>query len=211
MNTFLFKRIDNSSLIIFRIFFGLLCFLESVGAIFTGWIKNTLIDPPLITFNFIGFDWLQPLPNNWMYLYYLIMGIFGLFIMLGYKYRLGIFAFAFMWSGVYFMQKSSYNNHYYLLVLLSFMMAILPANQYASLDAKFNPKIKSISMPNWCRWIFILQLLIVYSYASIAKLYPDWLDTSAVKLLMQGKAHFFLNLPENSPFLVLYFFIYLIL
>lgn len=190
MNTFLFKRIDNSSLVIFRIFFGLLCFLESVGAIFTGWIKNTLIDPPLITFNFIGFDWLQPLPNNWMYLYYLIMGIFGLFIMLGYKYRLGIFAFAFMWSGVYFMQKSSYNNHYYLLVLLSFMMAILPANQYASLDAKFNPKIKSISMPNWCRWIFILQLLIVYSYASIAKLYPDWLDTSVVKLLMQGKAHF---------------------
>lgn len=189
MNTFLFKHIDNASLIIFRLFFGLLCFLESVGAIFTGWINKTLIEPQF-TFNFLGFDWLQPLPDNWMYLYYIVMGVFGLFIMLGYEYRFAAFAFATMWAGVYFMQKSSYNNHYYLLLLLSLIMAILPANTYASLDVKLNPKIKRISMPSWCRWVFVIQLLIVYSYASIAKLYPDWLDASAIKLLMRGKAHF---------------------
>ena len=71
MNKFLFKQIDNSSLIIFRIIFGLLIFLESVGAIFTGWIKRTLIDPEF-TFTVIGFEWLQPLPGNGMYFYYLL-------------------------------------------------------------------------------------------------------------------------------------------
>ncbi|WP_375235895.1 HTTM domain-containing protein [Winogradskyella sp.] len=189
MNSFLFKHIDNSALVVFRIFFGLLCFLESVGAIFTGWVNKTLIEPQF-TFNFLGFDWLQPLPGNGMYVCYGIMGVFGLCIMLGYKYRLSAFGFALLWASTYFMQKTAYNNHYYLLFLLSFIMAILPANRYASLDVKLNPKLKSISMPNWCRWVFIVQLFIVYTYASIAKIYPDWLDTSVIKLLMQNKSNF---------------------
>src|SRR5690554_893223 len=118
LNKILFKHIDNSPLIVFRIIFGLLCFLEAVGAIFTGWVKRTLIDPEF-TFSFIGLEFLQPLPGNWMYVYFLIMGLFGLGIMLGYKYRFSAIMFALMWTTTYFMQKASYNNHYYLLMLLS--------------------------------------------------------------------------------------------
>lgn len=191
LNNWLFKHIDNSALIVFRIIFGLLCFLESVGAIFTGWIKRTLVDPDF-TFNFIGFEFLQPLPGNGMYYYYAVMGVFGLLIMVGYKYRFSMFAFAIMWSATYLMQKSSYNNHYYLLMLLSGIMVFLPANRYASIDAKLNPKIKSYSMPQWCRWVVILQLFIVYTYASIAKLYPDWLDATVIEYLMKGKKNYFL-------------------
>lgn len=84
--------------------------------------------------------------------------------------------YALLWSGVYFMQKTSYNNHYYLLMLLSWMMVLLPANTYASVDAKLNPGIKTKGMPAWCRWVVILQLAIVYTYAAVAKLYPEWLD-----------------------------------
>lgn len=189
MSRFLFKHIDNSGLIVFRIIFGLLCFLEAVGAIFTGWVKRTLIDPEF-TFSFIGFEWLQPLPGHWMYVYYVVMGIFGLFIMLGFKYRFSMLMFALMWTATYLMQKSSYNNHYYLLVLLSFIMVIMPANRYASIDVKLKPKLKSSSMPSWCKWVFVLQLFILYTYASIAKLYPDWLDTTVIAILMKGKASY---------------------
>jgi len=189
LNNWLFKHIDNSALIVFRIIFGLLCFLESVGAIFTGWVKHTLVDPDF-TFNFIGFEFLQPLPGNGMYYYYAIMGIFGLLIMVGYKYRFSMFAFTIMWSATYLMQKSSYNNHYYLLMLLSGIMVFLPAHKYASVDVKLNPEIKSYSMPKWCRWVIIIQLFIVYTYASVAKFYPDWLDTSVIKMMMEGKKHY---------------------
>jgi uncharacterized membrane protein YphA (DoxX/SURF4 family) len=150
LNNWLFKHIDNSALIVFRIIFGLLCFLESVGAIFTGWVKRTLVDPDF-TFNFIGFEFLQPLPGNGMYYYYVIMGVFGLLIMVGYKYRFSMIAFTIMWSATYLMQKSSYNNHYYLLMLLSGIMVFLPAHKYASVDVKLNPERKSYSMPQWCR------------------------------------------------------------
>ena len=191
LNNWLFKHIDNSALIVFRIIFGLLCFLESVGAIFTGWVKHTLVDPDF-TFNFIGFEFLQPLPGNGMYYYYAIMGVFGLLIMVGYKYRFSMFAFTIMWSATYLMQKSSYNNHYYLLMLLSGIMVFLPAHKYASVDVKLNPKIKSYSMPKWCRWVIIIQLFIVYTYASVAKFYPDWLDTSVIKMIMEGKKDYVL-------------------
>jgi len=130
------------------------------------------------------------LPGNWMYVYYAVMGIFGLLIMVGYKYRFSAFMFFIMWCGVYFMQKSSYNNHYYLLVLLSGIMVILPAHKYASLDVKQNPKLKSIAMPAWCKWIFVIQLFILYTYASKAKLYPDWLDLSVPTSLMEAKINY---------------------
>ncbi len=191
MRKFLFKHIDNSALVIFRIIFGALIFLESVGAIFTGWIKRTLIEPDF-TFNFIGFEFLQPLPGNWMYAYYALMGLFGLMVMVGYKYRWSMLSFTVMWSAVYLMQKTSYNNHYYLLMLLSAMMTIVPAHQYCSVDARQNPSIKSVSMPNWCRWMFIIQMLIVYTYAAKAKIYPDWLNLTVPELLMKSKKDYFL-------------------
>ncbi len=191
MIKFLFTRIDNSGLIVFRIIFGLLLFLESVGAIFTGWLSRNIIQPKF-TFSFIGFEWIQPLPDDWMYVYYALMGFFGLLIMVGYKYRMSMLAFSLMWTATYLMQKSSYNNHYYLLILLSSIMVFQPANRYFSIDAKLNPSIKDISMPRWCSWVFILQMFIVYTYASIAKMYPDWFNTSVIEVILRGKKDYFL-------------------
>lgn len=189
LNRFLFKQIDNSPLIVFRIIFGLLLFLESVGAIFTGWITKALVEPKF-TFTFIGFEWLQPLPGYGMYIYYAVMGIFGLMVMLGYRYRLAIVSFTLMWVLVYLMQKTYYNNHYYFLILLSLMMIFLPAHKQYSLDAKKNPSLKSDKMSQWCVWIIILQVWIVYTFASVAKLYPDWLDGTVVSEFMSRRADY---------------------
>ena len=189
LNKWLFKHIDNSALVIFRILFGLLCFLESVGAIFTGWVKRVFIDPEF-TFSFIGFEWLQPLSGNGMYFYYVIMGVFAIGIMLGYKYRLSILGFTILWAATYLMQKSAYNNHYYLLMLISSIMVFMPANRYASIDVKQNPKLKSYAMPQWCNLVFVLQLFIVYTYASVAKIYPDWLNTNVIEILMKSKQNY---------------------
>lgn len=182
MRNQLFQPIDNAPLIIFRIFFGFLLAAESFGAIITGWVKRVLIDPTF-TFSHIGLEWLQPLPGNGMYYYFTVMGICGIFIMLGYKYRWSLLVFTILWWGVYLMQKSTYNNHYYLMALMGMIMMMLPANRYASLDAKFNPAIKSLSMPRWCSWVMLAQVSIVYFFAAIAKFYPDWLDGTFSRIL----------------------------
>ncbi|MBE9575929.1 HTTM domain-containing protein [Flavobacterium proteolyticum] len=179
----LFQEIDNSPLIVFRIFFGFLVACESFGAILTGWVKRVFIDPQF-TFTFIGFEWLQPFPGNGMYFYFITMGIFGLAIMLGYRYRIAIISYTFLWAGVYFMQKTAYNNHYYLLLLISFLLIFLPANRYASLDVKQQRVKEEKTMPYWISLLFIVQIAIVYVYASIAKFYPDWLDGTFTRNLL---------------------------
>lgn len=186
-----FTQIDNTGLVLFRIAFGLLITIEAWGAIATGWVRRTLVEPEF-TFNFIGFEWLQPLEGNGMYVYFAVMGVFGLLVMLGFKYRWSMLGYAIMWTGVYLMQKSSYNNHYYLLMLLCYIMALLPANRALSLDVAVNPKLASTSMPRWCRLVFVIQIFIVFTYAAIAKMYPDWLNTTVPNLFMRGKADYWL-------------------
>lgn len=190
LNNWLFKQIDNSALIVFRILFGVLITLESFGAILTGWVKNVLITPEF-TFTFIGFEWLQ-VPDNLLYVYYIVMGIFGVLVTIGYKYRFSMLAFAILWTGTYLMQKSAYNNHYYLMVLLSFIMVFLPANKSYSVDVMKNPDLLQNSMPRWCSLVFVVQMAIVYTYASVAKIYPDWLDVSVAEILLKGKKDYVL-------------------
>ncbi|GGW48058.1 type I deoxyribonuclease HsdR [Arenibacter certesii] len=170
-------------------FFGVLISLECYGAILTGWVKRNLINPQF-TFSFIGFEWLQPLPGAGMYYYFFLMGTLGVCIALGYKYRFSMLAFTVLWAGVYLMQKTAYNNHYYLLLLLSGMMFFLPANKNYAIDARLDPRIRENTMFAYVKWVIVLQLLIVYTYAAIAKMYGDWLDFSFLKILFQGKAHY---------------------
>jgi hypothetical protein len=104
MHKLFFKQIDNTGLVLFRIAFGLLISIEAFGAIATGWVRRTVVEPDF-TFNFIGFEFLQPLVGDTMYLYFVIMGLFGLMVMFGYKYRFSMIAYALMWSAVYLLQK----------------------------------------------------------------------------------------------------------
>ncbi|NNM23935.1 MAG: HTTM domain-containing protein [Flavobacteriaceae bacterium] len=191
MNKFLFQRIDNTGLVLWRGIFGLLITLEAFGAIATGWVKNTLVDPQF-TFNFIGFDFLQPLPGTGMYYYFALMGIFGILVTFGYRYRFSMFCYALMWTCVYLMQKTAYNNHYYLMMLLCWLMVFLPANSWWSLDAKKDPSVRSISAPRWTYLVIIFQVWIIYTYAAIAKIYPDWLDGTVAAYFMKGKADYWL-------------------
>lgn len=139
LQAFLFKRIDNSQLILFRMIFGFLLACEAWGAIATGWVRKVLIEPKM-NFPFFDLDFLHPLPGNGMIYYFALMGVFGVLIMLGLKYRMAMIGYAIMWSGVYFMQKTSYNNHYYLMVLLTWLFCFIPANRSHSIDVKLKPR-----------------------------------------------------------------------
>ena len=166
------ENIDNSGLVIFRILLGLLIVAESFGAVLLGWVEAVFIQSKF-TFNFIGFDFLQVLHGEKMYSYFFIMGIFGLLITFGLFYRFAMTVFTIMWTAVYLIQKESYNNHYYFLILICIIMVFLPANGKLSVDAKLFPKIRQTKIPRWMPYLLIFQLAILYFYAAVAKLYPD--------------------------------------
>lgn len=189
VNRFFFQQMDNSPLIIFRIFFGILIACEGFGAIATGWVRRTFIETKM-NFNFIGFEFLEPLPGVGMYIYFAIMGVLGICIALGYKYRFSMISFAILWWAVYLMQKTSYNNHYYLLALMATIMCFLPAHRSNSIDAELQPEIRTNAMYAYVKWIMVFQMFIVYTYAALAKLYGDWLDFTFLKILLESKSHY---------------------
>ncbi len=151
---------------------------------------------PSFTFSFIDFEWLQPLPGSGMYFYYGLMGLCGLAVMIGFRYRTSMILFALLWTGSYLMQKSAYNNHYYLVCLLSWLMVFLPAAKDYSIYALKTGQ-RSNQMPFWVLILIIGQVWIVFTYATVAKLYPDWLDGRVIALFMEGKK----NYPIIGPWL----------
>ena len=185
----LFTEVDNSPLVLFRMFFGLLVIGESVGAIVTGWVHRAFIEPEF-TFTFIGFEWLEPLPGYGMYYYYILMALAGLSMALGYRYRAGAITFAILWTGVYLMQKTHYNNHYYLMVLLGWVMAILPANKRFSLDVFYGRVTKSETCPRICHKFFVAQVVLVYIAASLNKVYPGWINAEPISMWFNAKSSY---------------------
>ncbi len=179
------NTIDNAPLILFRIIFGVLFVCESFGAIFTGWVRENLIEPQL-TFSHIYMEWLQPLPGNGMYYYFVLMGLASIGVMLGYRYRLSIILLTVLWAGCYYIQKTSYNNHYYLMLIICFFMCFMPANRYASLDVKLGRIPQKLTMPAAYSYLFIIQIALLYFFATVAKFYPDWLDGTFSKNLYGG-------------------------
>src|SRR5690554_516386 len=174
------QPVDNAPLILFRIFFGLVFLFESLGSFYFGWINANFVNV-IHNFSFIGFEWLAFLNSEKMYIVFALMAIASIMVTIGFKYRWAMFSLFILWGMVYFAQKTSYNNHYYLMWLITFIMLFLPANTYASVDAKLNPKLRSLTTPRWTLTIFIVMISFVYGFATLAKFYPDWLDATVTR------------------------------
>ena len=189
IQAYLGKRIDNSSLVFFRMGFGLLLCLECWGAIATGWVSKNLVNPKF-TFNYIGFDWIQCLVGEGMYIYFIVMGLLGVLIMLGLFYRPAIILFTIMWSISYLAQKTSYNNHYYLLILISGLMSFSPAHKNRSCDVLWRGVTRDDKCSYAYIFIFIAQIGIVLLYASFNKMHGDWFRAEAISIWFSSKSDY---------------------
>ena len=183
------RRVDSAPLVVWRVLFGLLMLLEAWGALATGWVRRNLVEPEY-TFPFLDFEWLARLSGPYWYGHFAVMGLAALGVMLGWRYRLSALALAVMWSMAYFAQKTSYNNHYYLAVLLVWAMALLPqAAHRLSLDARRRGH-ESATAPYGIYLGARLMLLIVFSFGALAKLYPGWLNGDFISGGFAAKAHY---------------------
>lgn len=186
MDKYLNENIDVAQLVLFRMLFGFLMSAEAAGALLTGWVHESYVEPEM-TFYFFGFGFLQYLLGWPMLLVYALLGILGLLVMVGWRYRWSATALAIVWSICYLNQKSHYNNHYYLMMLISWIMVFLPANIYASLDVKSGRVVERVFARAWQVWLLPALVAIVYFYAAVAKIYPDWLKAIPVSIWFTGE------------------------
>jgi len=187
--TYLNEPIDIASLVFFRIGFGIMMLIEVCRYVNFNWVEKYWIDP-VFFFTYEGFHWVQPWDGNGMYLHFFALGILAIFITLGLFYRFSTIAFFVGFSYIFLLDKANYLNHFYLIMLFSFLLCFIPAHRYFSIDSRLNPKIHSSKIARWCLWILVFQLGVVYFYGGIAKINPDWLNGEPMRKWILDSADF---------------------
>ena len=181
------KRVDTptdaASVVLLRIVFGLLMFWEMVRYYYNGWIRELFVKPQF-HFQYEWFQWVRPLPEEAMYLLFASLAILSLMIALGLFYRISTLLFFLGYSYFFLVERAIYNNHYYLICLLSLMLILAPLHKSWSLDVLRGAVAHTDKLPALWLWIFRLHMGIVYFYGGIAKFDHDWLNGLATRKLM---------------------------
>jgi hypothetical protein len=139
-----------------------------------GWIHDYFLEPTHF-FPYFGLDWIRPWPGPGMYVHFAAMGALAIAVALGYRYRASITAFGVLFGYAHLIDKTNYLNHYYLVLCLCFVMALLPLHAHASLDARRDPAVRAAVIPAWVLWALRAQIALVYGFGGVAKLRADWL------------------------------------
>jgi hypothetical protein len=174
-----FEPVDASSLVAFRVIFGLLVAAASARFVARGWVHEHFLEPDRF-FPFWGLPWVRPLPGAWMYALYAVLFVAALAVAAGALYRVAAATVLVTFSYAHFCDKTYYLNHYYLVTLLAAIMLALPLHRAGSVDAWLRARRGDRSwgcnaFPAWFLWLVRLQIGVVYFFAGVAKLQSDWL------------------------------------
>lgn len=155
--------VSSASLTVFRGMFGLLM----LGALARSWQKGVLEQAfvaPSYHFPYYGLTFVRS-PGSYAYAIYGLLAALSLGIAAGLATRLCAALFCLLFSYLHFVDETYYLNHYYLVSLLSGLLACVP--------------IQSAGAPHrvarWVLWLFRFQFGVVYFFGGIAKLKTDWL------------------------------------
>ncbi len=165
---------DAASLAAFRFLFGAILSVSAVRFLWNGWVERFYVRPTFF-FKYWGFEWVQVLPEPWMTVAYVAMAVLAAFVAIGFLYRISIVALFVVFTYVELIDVTNYLNHYYLVSLLAFLMCFLPLHRAYSVDAWLRPDRLVPVVPAWMLYLMRFQIGVVYFYAGIAKLQPDWL------------------------------------
>ena len=154
------RPVDGASAAALRIIFGLLGLAVVIRYFAHGWIGPLYVEPAY-HFTYPGFGWLQPWPAWGMYVHFAVLGLLSIGIAVGWRLRTCAALFCVGFAYVELLDRAAYLNHHYLIGLVSLLLAVLPLQRGA--------------VPAWTLWVLRAQVGVVYVFAGIAKLNPDWL------------------------------------
>jgi vitamin K-dependent gamma-carboxylase len=178
---------DVASVILFRVGFGLLMFWEITRYYYFSWVEELFVKPQF-HFQYEYFRWVVPIPGAGMYLIFASLGVLALMIASGFFYRIATILFFLGYTYVFLLDQAFYNNHFYLICLLSFVLILAPLNRSWSLDVLRGNVEHTDRLPAIWLWLIRFHMGVVYFYGGIAKFDPDWLEGLATRELL-GKAN----------------------
>ena len=192
----LFDRVDCTLLVYFRVVFSLVALLWVGKQLISGAVDQFYVEPRF-HFHYIGFRWVELFPGNWTHVEFVVMGLAALLMLFGVFYRIASLVFALGFTHVFLGDKCLYQNHYYLICLVSWIMVFVPANCAFSVDAKFRSGLATKTIPRWVIWLLRFQIGVPYFFGGIAKVNTDWLEGEPMRLMLSRRV--------DMPFVGQYF------
>ena len=150
MVCYAFEEEDASYLAVFRVMWGLIMALECYQHIVHDFAKTrtSFYQNPYFQFKFWGLEWVKPPADElYMKIFVCVMLVLALCVTVSFFYRLTCVLFSFGFLYLYALEAAWYLNHFYLVIVMSFMLCFLPCNVYFSLDALLFPKIARKTVP----------------------------------------------------------------
>ncbi|MDX2170920.1 MAG: HTTM domain-containing protein [Deltaproteobacteria bacterium] len=170
----LWRPVDIASLVAFRVAFGALALCAVLRHVAYGWVDQFFITPHVF-FPYPGLAWIVPLPAAGMYALYAGLALCALGILTGAWTRLCAALFCIGFTYAHLIDRTNYLNHYYLVSILSGLLAVLPSGGALSIDAWRCADRRRVSAPAWAVFLLRFQLAVVYIFGAVAKVNADWL------------------------------------
>ena len=183
----LIEPVDGASVAVFRIAFGLILLVEVARFFEHGWISSFYIEPRF-HFTYFGFGWVHPWPSAGMYVHFILLGVAGLLVALGFWYRASAVALWLLFTYVFLLEQARYLNHFYAVSLFAFLLAVIPAQNAISIDAWRRHPRTSGTVPRWALWLLRFQVGAIYFFGGVAKLNPDWIRGEPMRSWLVDRA-----------------------
>lgn len=169
------RPVDPRSAAVFRIGFGLGGLLLVWRFFAKGWVSSLFVEPTY-HFPYPGFEWVKVWPAWGMYAHFALIGLAAVGILLGYRTRICVAAFAVLLGYVELIDRTLYLNHYYWLILTAAVLAVLPVDRAYSVGSRRRQGEAGVGwIPVWVVWLLRFQVGMVYFFAGLAKINSDWL------------------------------------
>ena len=175
------------SLIAFRVAFGLMLAFWVVDYLRTDRVR-LLCAPDVFHFTYQGFSWVRPWPGNGMVIEFVAILLAAILMAAGAVYRAAALVFAFGFTHFFLIDRTNYQNHYYLILLLSWLMVLLPVNRLAALDVLNGSVTRSETVPRWCLLLLQFHIGLPYFFGGIAKIEGDWLSGDPMRNMLMTQS-----------------------
>lgn len=161
---------------------------------YQGWIESLYIEVGY-HFKFQYWRWIPTPTEPTIYILFAATTVCALGIawgprwFKGWVYQLACWGFFIGFSWIELMDKAYYLNHYYLVSLLALLLALSPRSLSLAPHPDFNPPQAQHTQA----YLLLIRcmLSLVYFYAGLAKLHPDWLiEAQPLKIWLQSKSHY---------------------